>query len=692
MKTINAESAEGFNIADWVGTTANNDAVVGDGTIVHTGGKEATGTEFAIEFNNSTVAGTDGVSITLGDNEKISLTGKEIAQGASAEDIAKAFETKLGGTTTLKSATGADVEFTVKADGDRLVFTQTNAPATADEVVNGNMAVKYEGIGSSAVTPEERLNVTVPTAKMDAAKNSAGTGANIASPALAWGTATDEQKDALNAALADGVDVKFTTTYDATKNPTTVKADLKALQTALGDNFELAAANGTIDSTGTWTLASAATATSNTLNVVDKNTGDIVATLAVSTPSNNTAITAATASSTGNTVVSLAAGNNQTMNGNPAVSVTDGGKMGGATPDTMITFAGGNTAEQTDALNKAIADGASITISMTDLNGNAAKAGTKVNIELSQALKDAGYYIATDVANPTTSKYDEENGYSCVAADVAAGTANKVFGLVDKDGNVVANITLQTKDGTALTTDKTVIDLSKSSFNSETPVAKGIEAKNVQIKLEAAAQPDGGTATTAPTNWGSDTTTAYTVHEGDKFSVEIDGKTYEVTMKNGGLTDEEKASGKFIDMTAGKLAASTAGATITAATNAGSEADILNKLAEAVQTQMNNEAADAAKGNADYTKVTGLKLSVNATQTGKIDVEATTQKFAYIEDTAADDPDAPGATTPGGKDPNASTVNIKQGATASDGRLASTYIGSAAWLASRTAPSCGWAT
>ena len=675
VKTINAESAEGFNIADWVGSTANNDAVVGDGTIVHTGGKKAQGTEFAIEFNNSTVAGKDGVSITIGENEKISLDGTEIAQGASAEDIAKAFETKLGGTTTLKSATGADVEFTVEADGDRLVFKQANAPATADEVVNGNMAVKYEGIGSGAVV-NDRLNVTQPEfADIDATKN--GAGANVTSVAFAWNNnATDEQKDALNKALGDGVDIKVTTTYAAAAGkPVSAKADLSKLLEALGDGYEITSDSGNaIGDKGVLdlkALANGATSTT-TLKIMDKANGDVIGTIAIEMPDNNVAI--ATAPASGVTTVTLGAGNNQALNVAPSFTVEDGGKVGDKfNPNTGELFALSLNAKQTDALNQILADGdQTITVTLEGIAAdNKAGANTKAHVELSQGLQDAGYYIATDNATPPTKLPDAG------VATGAFGSADKALYLYDKDNNKIATITLGIKDGDALTTAPTTITLSKASFNKEVTKTNQDLGKNVQIKLTPA-EVETGTATTEPTNWADDAAT-YTWHEGDKFSVEIDGKTYEVTLKNGGLTKEEQDSGKFIDMTDTKLTAATdgAGALGTAATKDNSALDMMNKLASAVQRQMNNEAREAAGGTEDYTEITGLKFGANANNAAKIDVTGSTTKYAYITDTAADDPDAPGATTPGGKDPNASTVNIKQGATASDGRLASTYIESA---------------
>jgi flagellin-like hook-associated protein FlgL len=660
VKTKMNEIAKGFGIAEWVGSNElNASAAVGTGTILHTGSKEAAKTEFAVEFNNSTVSGKDGVSITLGENEKISLDGTEIAQGASAEEIAAAFEKKLGGTIELKSNEGEMVKFDVKADGDRLVFTQTEAPTAANQIVNGNMAVTYEGIGSGAADTTERLNTTAASVTVD---KPAADAAKTATTNFTWGAnATDEQKDALNKLLADGV--KLNTTVSTATGAATYTAatlDISKLTKALGDDYEVvvtgASGKLTPDTSGVVTDTNANPSFS--IAIRDKASADTIATIGLGAITEGGATPAPAANKTYSATVNLKAGDNQAMNTKPLVTVDDGGKMEAAgTPLLDLSSA---TADQLNALNKVLGDGdQTITLKLDGLAGNATATTSKLTATLSDALKDAGYTLAPAAtnANVTAGAADGD------PFNVAAANAVLKLELKDKDNNVVGTISINgANTNTALNSNETKVTLAKSAFNQEATVTNGVNDQKVSIGFEAAPVADGQTASKInEVDWSSSTADV-NLRAGDKFTFNIDGQDYTIEVKDGGLTAEEKASGKYLDISDTSVVADT------------KANNVLTGLKNTLQKQLDKAAEEAAKGNKDFNKVTNLTFTGVTGENNRINITATTQKHVYVGDTAADDPNAPGAATPGGKDPNASTVNIKQGNVADDGRLASTYI------------------
>ena len=657
IKTSMNDSAKGFGIADWVGTTANNDAVVGDGTIVHTGGKEAVGTEFAIEFNNSTVAGKDGVSITLGDNEKISLDGKEIAQGASAEEIAAAFEKKLGGEYELLSTEGEKVKFNVKADGDRLVFTQAEAPTSSKQIVNGNMAVKYEGIGSGAADTTERLNTTKPTVTLS---KPAADAAKTATQTLTWGgSVTDEQKDALNKALGDGVKLATTVTYGAGPVITGATLDISKLTKALGEDYEVVVtgAGGALTPTDAGVVTDTGNAPTFSIAIKDKASADTIATIGLGAVTEGSATPAGVAGKTYSADIVLAAANNTNMNTAPAITQTDDGKLTKTGSTSLLALDGGLTEDDLNALNAALAGGdQTITLNYTGLVNNEAATTSVLHAELSQGLADAGYYLATSTTTPSLNKYDPDTGLTSLGK---GGGDDKLY-LYDKNDKLIGTITTNSNAGTDITAANSVITLSQSSFNKEDTVTDGANATKVKIGFEAAAAPDGQNPSSANSvDWAATGLgSAPTLRDGDKFTFTIADQDFTIEVKTG-LTADEAASGKYLDVSA---LADTKATTMLAA------------MQTALNTQAAKAAQEASKGNKDYVAIDTITLTGTTGEAGRVDITGNTTNYVYVADAADDPADQPGATTPGGKDPNASTVNIKQGATASDGRLASTYL------------------
>ena len=686
IKTTLNKVDEAFGIADWVGSNElNASSAVGEGTIWHTDPKDATGTSFAVELNNSTVASKDGVKISLG-GVTLELTGEEIAQGASAEDIVNAIVAKYGEGGTEEVFFGADengeggVKFDITAgsNGTSIIFTQSEPPKTEAEVIDGNMKVTYEGIGGGVASETTtRLNITKPDAKLE------GTGTNKAygTAAIIWGATgatakpTDEQKDALNKILdngGNGIKIKATVKYDGEATGTAVEAasvDLSELLEKLGDGYEVVVK----DTTGSEVEADAKnvykTESTNNKFVVtikDAESADVIAEITIDAlaldDGNGAAGTpAANDANTYTANVTLSAGNNQKMNNAPDISVEDGGNMqkSGTTMLVLETL----DDDKRNALNEAIGkDGATITLHYTDLSEGKTTTSSKLWAELSDSLKDAGYYLATDTTNPDQNVYDEETGLTAKGHN----TNDDVLYLYDKDNNKIATITANGKERTDITRNNTVISLTQSSFNSEDAVTGGIDEKKVAVGFKAGAIEDGDPESTMKgVNW-SDNSTSQQINDGDEFTFNINGKNYTVTaVAGGGLTEDEKNSGEVLDISAlGDKKATT----------------ILAAIRTALQKQLDNEAAEAAKGTEDYVKIdisgANTTFAANADDPSRIDIKATTQKFFYVGDQAADDGDdgdGSGAVN-GGKDPNASTVEIESGSTASDGRLASTFL------------------
>lgn len=457
VKTIQNSSASGFNIADWVGNLKNESATVGDGTIVHSGSKEAKATSFGIEFNNSTVSGNKGLSVTLGEGDNavtLELSGTEIKAGDDAKSIVSAFVDKYGKDgVEFTGADGSKVKFDVSASesGTRLNLVQAEKPTDEGKVVNSSMALTYNGIGK----PKDngpRLNNTAPEVSFNPKKNNAhiaGSGTGETMPELEWAAGVkDKVKDALNTALADGVEIKVQTKADGTTaaNVDSHKIDLSGLKEALGDEFDIYVRSGGTDfATAEATDPMEANAKSGSIYEIDKaknfvsisirtKSGEDVGKLnlqlagasgglgAITNAAGDTLVAANTnTGATLTTTIKLDAGNNQSMNTAPIINVKDdGGFEVDGTP--LLQINSNLTEEELDELNKFLTEkDASIKLNISDLNGNVAQSSSVVKVELSKDLVDKGYYIATGTTNPsTTDKYDEEDGATVAAAETGA--------------------------------------------------------------------------------------------------------------------------------------------------------------------------------------------------------------------------------------------------------------------------------
>ena len=683
IRTTMNKVAESFGIADWVGSNElNASSPVGTGTIWHTDPKDAEATKFAVQLNNSTVATKDGVKITLG-GTTLELTGEEIKQGASAEEIVTALIDKYGEEgVTFKGADGeTDVKFNISAgnDGTSIIFEQVDAPKTAGEVVGGNMAITYEGIGGGvAADKTERLNVTKPGVKTE------GTGnlkAKTAAHTVTWGSIDDEAKNALNEILGDGVKLKAKVKYGSNgNNPdeetiASGELDISDLLEKLGDKYTV-----TVTGTGTLTSNEAKTvwtatgsAPDFTLTIKDAESADTVVTLALGAISADISGANGTDNAEYTANIILSAGNNTRMNTKPAVSVEDNGKLTKSGTDLFAFDAGFTDEDLINALNEILGkDGQSISVWYEKLEGNTVGATTELHAELSQALKDAGYYLSTTddgVANTTvaTGKLDEETNKVVTGNKNGDGNDDALY-LYDKDNKLVGKITLNNNAGTDITADKTVITLKQTSFNAEDKVTNTSAVEtNVGITFVAAAVGDGDTKSNLDGIDFSTGSTTYKLHDGDKFTIKINGKDYDIIVKGGGgLSKDDLASGKYLDL-------SDLGTTKGSPTST----ELKTALQTALTNQLKAEAKEAANGTEDYVEITGLTLDANGTNKNRFDLTYNTQKFVYVGDQTADDGDDDGdgsGAVSGGKDPNRNTVTITAGHTASDGRLASTLL------------------
>ncbi len=678
-----------LQIAEWVGSTQNSLADVGDGTIVHNGQQEAKATTFSVELNNSTVTGDKGVSITIGDNEALTLTADEISEGASADEIAAAIASKYGkdGVDFLAEDGTTKVNFDVKAQGDKIVFTQKEMPKNASEIVGSKFAIKYEGIGavsesnSSASLNTGALTVTAP------GTNNTG----VTAQTFKWADgATAEQRNALNKLIEDNTTATTTVSIDViAKTGATAKkvenysVDITSLQKALGDGYTVTAkikdgAEVKADEVdpNIFNLANAANASNLQLTISDKD-GNAIGMIDLALTGSGTDVNGAAAANT-DYKGTFTLGQGTPLNTNPTSTFKDDGNMlpAAVTTGTANAFVadGGITAKQQNAFNELLGEkGLNISFQLSDLAGNATQAGSKIKITFDQALTDAGYTLKIgDGTNETEVKAGKDISFAtAAAAGVLKTDATATLKIYDKDGNAIGAIALDlTAANTKLNTGVTTVTLNRSNFTADATETGKVLAEKAAITMT---DKDGNAITVD--NWASATAGdgADLAKDGSTMSIDIEGKTYTVTFKGSGLSEEEKASGKFIDLSDNN---------VYNGTNFGvadtKPASILAAFQGALRQQLANAAKEGALGTEDYKSYANLTLATGATpdtNTVKITANVTNHSYSIAGNGTEEAGAVPGGiSVNGGKDPNASTTHNTTGQIADAGRLASTFI------------------
>ena len=138
--------------------TSSVGSTLGTNTILHSDGVEAAETEFGVDLHEVAFGNGNGETLTLeiGGN-KFTLAGGDAGTAGtplSAADIATAFKDGKFKDKNNNAVVPTAVEltdgtntgtFTVKADGNRLVFTQ----AAGETPVDGDMSVKVSGAGAA---------------------------------------------------------------------------------------------------------------------------------------------------------------------------------------------------------------------------------------------------------------------------------------------------------------------------------------------------------------------------------------------------------------------------------------------------------------------------------------------------------------------------------------------------------------
>ena len=148
-------------------------STVGTNTIVHEDAKNSSLTSFSVDLDGAkfTVSGNGGaVTLTVNGTTNIAAT---IKSDMNSEELAAAFAeaVKDGGGKVTITVGGTGVDYEVKAEGNKLVFTMDAASAktlTAESEFTGNFAVSQLNAGTGAtavgsVTGTHNQNTTVIT-------------------------------------------------------------------------------------------------------------------------------------------------------------------------------------------------------------------------------------------------------------------------------------------------------------------------------------------------------------------------------------------------------------------------------------------------------------------------------------------------------------------------------------------------
>ncbi len=210
-----------------VGVLPDVGSILGTNTVLHsTAATDNGGSEFSVEFHNTTFANEDGQTMTLkvGDNE---LTLEGDGSGAlDAKGIVNALVNKYGSGVEID---GQMFELSVGTDGDdRLSFKQINAPTKASEEVNPAKEVSITGDGiSGSFGTKAKLNGDAKTdTKIGTTKGEADF-SGLDKEAIA-------KKAAQNENIADKASITLAYNANGGENGTTAVYELKAGNEVLG--------------------------------------------------------------------------------------------------------------------------------------------------------------------------------------------------------------------------------------------------------------------------------------------------------------------------------------------------------------------------------------------------------------------------------------------------------------------------
>ena len=269
--SVGATEAEAGTVTSLVSSSLGS--TLGTNTIVHTGGTEATTTQFGVDLHELAFSNKTGETLTLkiGDDE-FTLDGGDAGTAGtapSAADIATTFKDgkfNVNGTAmTAEEATVNGGTFTVKTDGTRITFEQN----VSEDPVNGDLNVSVTGTEGAAIAPT----------KAAVTETTPGDAANSAVYTYDFTGVTGLTAGKYDVEIAgQKVSVELTGTPDADALAAAVQAKLTAPEDGIG-----AVSKYTVGNTGsTITFTASAVGTIAADNAIS---GDIKVTSADAEPS-----------------------------------------------------------------------------------------------------------------------------------------------------------------------------------------------------------------------------------------------------------------------------------------------------------------------------------------------------------------------------------------------------------------------